>query len=78
MIKNISSILACCFLSVQSLNAAQEELENMAVIAEREKLKNLGLEKELQAGNQSKPSGDSDFASERLKELQQDLQQKER
>ncbi|KAI7795827.1 myomegalin [Triplophysa rosa] len=61
----------------ESLNAAQEELENMAIIAEREKLKNLGLEKELQAANQSKPSGDSDSTPKRVQELQQVLQQKE-
>lgn len=50
----------------------------MAIIAEQEKLKNLGLEKELQAGNQSRPSDDSDSTPEQVQELQQVLQQKER
>nr|XP_055035110.1 CDK5 regulatory subunit-associated protein 2-like isoform X6 [Misgurnus anguillicaudatus] len=61
----------------ESLHAAQEELENMAIIAEQEKVKNIGLEKELQAANQSGPSGNSDSAPERVKELQKVLQQKE-
>ncbi|XP_026091054.1 CDK5 regulatory subunit-associated protein 2-like isoform X3 [Carassius auratus] len=61
----------------ESLQAAQEELESMATIAEQEKLKNLGLEKELQAANQSGPSADSGSTPERLRELQQALQEKE-
>ncbi|XP_073668675.1 CDK5 regulatory subunit-associated protein 2 isoform X5 [Paramisgurnus dabryanus] len=61
----------------ESLHAAQEELENMAIIAEQEKVKNIGLEKELQAANQSGPSGNVDSAPERVKELQKVLQQKE-
>ncbi|XP_073680203.1 CDK5 regulatory subunit-associated protein 2 isoform X2 [Garra rufa] len=61
----------------ESLQAAQEELESMATIAEQEKLKNLGLEKELQAANQSGPSNDSGSTPERVRELQQALQEKE-
>uniref|UniRef100_A0A8C1PC53 CDK5 regulatory subunit associated protein 2 n=1 Tax=Cyprinus carpio TaxID=7962 RepID=A0A8C1PC53_CYPCA len=61
----------------ESLQAAQEELESMATIAEQEKLKNLGLEKELQAANQSGPSADSGSTPERVRELQQALQEKE-
>lgn len=76
MIENISSMFTC--YSVQSLHAAQEELESMAIIAEKEKLKNLGLEKELQAANQLRPSSDSDSVPKRVQELQHVLQQKER
>uniref|UniRef100_A0A8C0XWQ8 CDK5 regulatory subunit associated protein 2 n=1 Tax=Cyprinus carpio carpio TaxID=630221 RepID=A0A8C0XWQ8_CYPCA len=61
----------------ESLQAAQEELESMATIAEQEKLKNLGLEKELQAAKQSGPSADSGSTPERVRELQQALQEKE-
>ncbi|KAF4098928.1 hypothetical protein G5714_020958 [Onychostoma macrolepis] len=61
----------------ESLQAAQEELESMASIAEQEKLKNLGLEKELQAAKQSGPSADSGSTPERVRELQQTLQEKE-
>ncbi|KAL0163341.1 hypothetical protein M9458_042737, partial [Cirrhinus mrigala] len=61
----------------ESLQAAQEELESMATIAEQEKLKNLGLEKELQAAKQSGPSADSSSTPERVRELQQALQEKE-
>ncbi|RXN34217.1 myomegalin-like isoform X1 [Labeo rohita] len=49
----------------ESLQAAQEELESMATIAEQEKLKNLGLEKRLQAANQTGPSADSGSTPER-------------
>uniref|UniRef100_A0A671Q9U8 CDK5 regulatory subunit-associated protein 2-like n=1 Tax=Sinocyclocheilus anshuiensis TaxID=1608454 RepID=A0A671Q9U8_9TELE len=61
----------------ESLQAAQEELESMATIAEQEKLKNLGLEKAMQATNQSGPSADSGSTPERVRELQQALQEKE-
>ncbi|XP_050948435.1 CDK5 regulatory subunit-associated protein 2 isoform X2 [Labeo rohita] len=61
----------------ESLQAAQEELESMATIAEQEKLKNLGLEKRLQAANQTGPSADSGSTPERVRELQQALQEKE-
>ncbi|XP_052443756.1 myomegalin isoform X5 [Carassius gibelio] len=61
----------------ESLQAAQEELESMATIAEKEKLKNLGLEKELQAAKQSGPPAVSGSAPERVRELQQALQEKE-
>ncbi|XP_051534202.1 CDK5 regulatory subunit-associated protein 2-like isoform X2 [Myxocyprinus asiaticus] len=61
----------------ESLQTAQEELENMAIIAEQEKLKNLRLEKELQGTNQSGPSTGSGSAPEQVRELQQALQQKE-
>ncbi|KAK2872302.1 hypothetical protein Q8A67_022199 [Cirrhinus molitorella] len=65
----------------ESLQAAQEEIESMATIAEQEKLKNLGLEKELQAANQSGPSANSGSSSgstpERVRELQQALQEKD-
>ncbi|XP_016128229.1 CDK5 regulatory subunit-associated protein 2-like isoform X6 [Sinocyclocheilus grahami] len=61
----------------ESLQATQEELESMATIAEQEKLKNIGLEKELQAAKQSGPSSDSGSTPERVRELQQALQEKE-
>ncbi|KAK7131585.1 hypothetical protein R3I94_016644 [Phoxinus phoxinus] len=61
----------------ESLQAAQEELESMATIAEQEKLKNIELEKKQQAANQSGPSADSGSTPERLRELQQALQEKE-
>ncbi|XP_051961433.1 myomegalin-like isoform X2 [Xyrauchen texanus] len=61
----------------ESLQSAKEELENMAIIAEKEKLKNLGLEKELQAANQSGPPAGSGSAPEQVRELQQALQEKE-
>ncbi|XP_056302871.1 CDK5 regulatory subunit-associated protein 2 isoform X2 [Danio aesculapii] len=62
----------------ESLQAAREELESMATIAEQEKLKNLGLERELQAANQSGPSTDSSSAPQQVRELQQALQESER
>lgn len=68
-------LLSLCFKSLQT---AQEELESMATIAEQEKLKNLGLEKELQASKQSGPSADSGSTPERVRALQQALQEKER
>ncbi|XP_051537417.1 myomegalin-like isoform X2 [Myxocyprinus asiaticus] len=61
----------------ESLQSAQEELENMAIIAEKEKIKNLGLEKELQAANQSGPSASSGSAPKQVRELQQALQEKQ-
>ncbi|XP_051959651.1 centrosome-associated protein CEP250-like [Xyrauchen texanus] len=61
----------------ESLQSAQEELENMAIIAEQEKLKNLRLEKELQGANQSGPSTGSVSTPEHVRELQQALQEKE-
>ncbi len=70
--------LVIAFSFIKSLQAAQEELESMATIAEQEKLKNLGLEKELQAAKQSGPSADSGSTPERVRELQQALQEKER
>lgn len=62
----------------ESLQAAREELESMATIAEQEKLKNLGLERELQAANQSGPSTDSSSTPQQVRELQQALQESER
>ncbi|XP_073790384.1 CDK5 regulatory subunit-associated protein 2 isoform X11 [Danio rerio] len=62
----------------ESLQAAREELESMATIAEQEKLKNLGLERELQAANQSGPPTDSSSAPQQVRELQQALQESER
>ncbi|TRY95004.1 hypothetical protein DNTS_004666 [Danionella cerebrum] len=56
---------------------AHEELESMATIAEQEKLKNLGLERELQAANQSGASTGPGFTPEQVLELQQALQEKE-
>ncbi|XDV38204.1 hypothetical protein PO909_007662 [Leuciscus waleckii] len=61
----------------ESLRAAQEELESMATIAEQEKVKNIELEKKQQAANQSGPSDNSGSTPERLRELQQALQEKE-
>ncbi|XP_043085814.1 LOW QUALITY PROTEIN: CDK5 regulatory subunit-associated protein 2 [Puntigrus tetrazona] len=61
----------------ESLQAAQEELESMATIAEQEKLKNLNLEKERQASKQPGPSADSGSTPDRVRELQQALQEKE-
>jgi len=50
----------------------------MATIAEQEKLKNIELEKKQQAANHPGSSADSGSIPERLKELQQALQEKER
>lgn len=64
------------FLShFQSLRTAEEEVEKMAAIAEQEKLKNIGMEKQLQAlaplvTDTSDPSP--------VQELQQALQEKDK
>lgn len=50
----------------------------MATIAEQEKVKNIELEKKQQAANQSGPSDVLGSTPERLRELQQALQEKER
>ena len=50
----------------------------MASIAEQEKLRSLGLEKELQAASQSGPIHDPDSAPGQIHELQQALHKKDR
>lgn len=64
------------FLShCQSLQTAEEEVEKMAAIAEQEKLKNIGMEKQLQALTPLVTDG-SDPSP--VQELQQALQEKDK
>ncbi|XP_062868121.1 CDK5 regulatory subunit-associated protein 2 isoform X2 [Trichomycterus rosablanca] len=62
----------------ESLRFAEEEVEKMASIAEQEKLRNLGLEKELEAANQSGSSRGMGSMPEEVHQLQQALQGKDR
>uniref|UniRef100_W5L596 CDK5 regulatory subunit associated protein 2 n=1 Tax=Astyanax mexicanus TaxID=7994 RepID=W5L596_ASTMX len=62
----------------EALRCAEEEVENMASIAEQEKLKSLGLEKELQAAGQSGPSHAPDSTPAQVHKLQEALQEKDR
>ncbi|KAI4905002.1 hypothetical protein NFI96_016457 [Prochilodus magdalenae] len=68
----------------ESLRCAEEEIEKMASIAEQEKLRNLGLEKELEAARHSGPSHDPGSTQDpgstpgQTQELQQALQEKDR
>lgn len=59
----------------QSLQAAEEEVEKIAAIAEQEKLKNIDMEKQIQAlGLSSNPA----LAPNAAHDLQQALQEKDR
>uniref|UniRef100_A0A3B4DP35 CDK5 regulatory subunit associated protein 2 n=1 Tax=Pygocentrus nattereri TaxID=42514 RepID=A0A3B4DP35_PYGNA len=58
----------------ESLRCAEEEVEKMAFIAEQEKLRSLGLEKELQAASQSGPSCGPDSNPRQIQEFQQALE----
>ncbi|XP_053334053.1 CDK5 regulatory subunit-associated protein 2 isoform X6 [Clarias gariepinus] len=62
----------------ESLRCAEEEAEKMASIAEQQKLKSLGLEKELEAFTQSRPLHDAGSAPGQDHKLQQTLQEKDR
>ncbi|KAF5893823.1 myomegalin-like isoform X6, partial [Clarias magur] len=62
----------------ESLRCAEEEAEKMASIAEQQKLKSLGLEKELEAVAQSRPLHDAGSAPGQDHKLQQALQEKDR
>ncbi|MCJ8741063.1 hypothetical protein PDJAM_G00066390 [Pangasius djambal] len=62
----------------ESLRCAEEEVEKMASIAEQEKLRSLGLEKELEAVSQSGPLRDAGSAPGQDHKLQQALQEKDR
>ncbi|KAL7844881.1 hypothetical protein SRHO_G00234200 [Serrasalmus rhombeus] len=61
----------------ESLRCAEEEVEKMAFIAEQEKLRSLGLEKELQAASQSGPSCGPDSNPRQIHEFQQALHEKD-
>ncbi|KAF7696828.1 hypothetical protein HF521_005246 [Silurus meridionalis] len=61
----------------ESLRCAEEEVEKMATIAEQEKLRSLGLEKELKAAVQSGPSHSAGSAPELDHKLQEALQEKD-
>ncbi|XP_058270947.1 CDK5 regulatory subunit-associated protein 2 isoform X3 [Hemibagrus wyckioides] len=62
----------------ESLRCAEEEVEKMASIAEQEKLRSLGLEKELEAVCQPGQLHDAGSARGPDHKLQQALQEKER
>ncbi|XP_036444694.1 myomegalin-like isoform X2 [Colossoma macropomum] len=62
----------------ESLRCAEEEVEKMASIAEQEKLRSLGLEKELQAASQSGPTRDPGSTPGQIHELQRALHEKDR
>ncbi|XP_060791643.1 CDK5 regulatory subunit-associated protein 2 isoform X2 [Neoarius graeffei] len=62
----------------ESLRCAEEEVEKMASIAEQEKLRSLGLEKELESVSQSGPSHDAGSTPGQDHKLQQALQEKDR
>ncbi|KAI5612920.1 myomegalin isoform X4 [Silurus asotus] len=61
----------------ESLRCAEEEVEKMATIAEQEKLRSLGLEKELKAAVQSGPSHSAGTTPELDHKLQEALQEKD-
>lgn len=62
----------------ESLRCAEDEVEKMASIAEQEKLRCIGLEKELDAVCQSGPPHEADSARGPDHKLQQALQEKDR
>ncbi|XP_030622929.1 CDK5 regulatory subunit-associated protein 2 [Chanos chanos] len=61
----------------QALHFAEEEVEKMASIAEQEKLKNIGLEKQLEAAGQSGNPGVPGVTPGPIQDLQKALQEKE-
>lgn len=63
------------FPSCQCLRTAEEEVEKMAAIAEQEKLKNINMEKQLQA---SAPSSTFTSVPSPVQDLQQALLQKDK
>lgn len=63
------------FVSYQCLRTAEEEVEKMAAIAEQEKVKNINMEKQLQA--QGPPVTYTPVPSP-VQDLQQALQEKDK
>lgn len=63
------------FVSCQCLRMAEEEVEKMAAIAEQEKLKNINMEKQLQA---SGPLSTYSPVPSPVSDLQQALQEKDK
>lgn len=73
----IINFFFCAFASCQCLRAAEEEVEKMAAIAEQEKLRNINMEKQLQALG---PPGTLTAAPapRAVQDLQQALQEKDK
>lgn len=65
------------FTSWQCLRTAEEEVEKMAAIAEQEKLKNINMEKQLQALGPPSTLTTGPVLSP-VKDLQQALQEKDK
>lgn len=62
-------------VTFQSLRTAEEEVEKMAAIAEQEKLKNISMEKQLEATSPLNPDCPD---SSSVPQLQQALRDKDR
>lgn len=70
-----ASFCFCFFFSRQSLRIAEEEVEKMAAIAEQEKVKNINMEKQLQALH---PPITYTPVPSQVQDLQQALQEKDK